>query len=82
MYPMGYIHARNKLECMGLITEFRITTIILNGGVFQVSLLGFLAYFPLIMDREDINCYPCSRKSTTASSLLYDTYATLSLFTS
>jgi len=32
MYPIGYIHARNKLECMGLITtEFRITTIMLNG---------------------------------------------------
>ena len=30
MYPIGYIHARNKLECMGLITEFRITTIMLN----------------------------------------------------
>lgn len=32
MYPIGYIHARNKLECMGLITEFRITTIMLNRG--------------------------------------------------
>ncbi len=29
MYPMGYIHARNKLQCMGLTTEFRITTIML-----------------------------------------------------
>ena len=29
MYPIGYIYARNKLECMGLITEFRITPIML-----------------------------------------------------
>jgi len=29
MYPIGYIYARNKLECMGLITEFRITCIML-----------------------------------------------------
>ncbi len=33
MYPIGYIHARNKLECMGLITEFCITAIMLNGKV-------------------------------------------------
>jgi hypothetical protein len=39
MYPIGYIHARNKLECMGLITEFRITTIMLILEKLQMSLL-------------------------------------------
>ena len=68
-------------------SAFRISSIMLNAQFFRMQIDNFLSwissfYKMVRVDRMIPSCYPCSDIFSQTMHWIYDTYATLSLFTS